>query len=83
MTLPTSAQVQGFVADLLIIASLYLLMEFASTQSEPVTDWAEWAKGAGMGVAYRLAPSLISALARLRDGTLFGPEVIGDGRGKL
>lgn len=84
MTRPTAAQVQAFVADLLIIAILYLLVEFIRTEQEPVTDWATWFRGVGMGVLYRLAPVVLSVLAQMRAGTLFGSdEVIGDGKGRL
>ena len=60
---------QRMLLDILIVALLYLLVEFARTQEEPVTDWLEWMKAAGFGMLYRVTPELIQILGTFRART--------------
>ena len=52
--------------DLVLVGILYMGSEFLRTQSEPVTNWESWARAVGMGVAYKVAPQLLTLLGTIR-----------------
>lgn len=63
--MPTPA-VRRMLIDIAIVGLLYLLVEFARTETQPVTSWAEWLKAAGFGVLYRVTPEMVQWLGVLR-----------------
>ena len=52
--------------DLALVGILYMGAEFLRTQSEPVTNWESWARAVGMGIAYKVVPSLLTLLGTIR-----------------
>ena len=58
--------VRRMLLDIVIVGLLYLLVEFARTEQEPVSDWTEWMRAAGFGVLYRVTPELIQVLGTVR-----------------
>lgn len=74
--MPTAA-VRRMALDIVIVGLLYLLVEFARTEEQPVSDWAEWLKAAGFGALYRVTPELIQVLGTVR-ARLGSQPVIGE-----
>ena len=52
--------------DLALVGISYMGIEFMRTQSEPVTDWRNWATGVGIGVLYKVIPSGLTLLGSIR-----------------
>ena len=74
--MPTAA-VRRMALDIVIVGLLYLLVEFARTEEQPVSSWYEWAKAAFFGVLYRVTPELIQMLGTVR-ARLGSQPVIGE-----
>lgn len=60
------AQLRQIGIDILIVMALYVLVEFARTESVRPDDWATWAWGIIMGALYRATPEIITFLGKLR-----------------
>lgn len=54
------------VIDIVIIMVVYMLVQFASTQDQPVTDWVIWVKATGMAALYKAVPPAIGLLGSIR-----------------
>ena len=54
------------IIDILIIVAVFMLVEFARTQTEPVTDWGVWLRAVGMGALYKAVPPLLGLLGAMR-----------------
>ncbi len=53
--------------DLALVGISYMGIEFMRTQSEPVTDWKNWATGVSIGVLYKIIPPGLMLLGNIRE----------------